>query len=299
MNNNNNDIRKKRGRPKKNDQVVEMAINTIDDMAENKFNAVSQAVLNFDSDGEEYKIIDNTGNFDNDDFLAELSNKNYVKPVAKKEELQSKRLEVAERKLKMQEEQLYLNSMNPQPTKKHNDKKNISVKKFNAAEEDDELFDSQGSQILGKDKRVLIAKLGQYKSLFKAELKNFKVKESASVDELKQYLIEMETIVNTSNVDDFLTSSLIECVRIIEGPLAKTKSLNIKGLADMLKANTQFHRLTKQLYIKYKIFSAIDPEYQLMFLVATSAYICKCKNDKVGKFDNDFLNSQIPINQTF
>jgi hypothetical protein len=88
-------------------------------------------------------------------------------------------------------------------------------------------------------------------------------------------------------------------VRIIEGPLAKTKSLNIKGLADMLKANTQFHRLTKQLYIKYKIFSAIDPEYQLMFLVATSAYICKCKNDKVGKFDNDFLNSQIPINQTF
>ena len=69
----------------------------------------------------------------------------------------------------------------------------------------------------------------------------------------------------------------------IEGASVKTR-YNIEGMADMLKSNPQFHTLCKQLYIKYKVFAAIPPEFQLLMLVSTTALICKTKNDKKAEF---------------
>ena len=58
----------------------------------------------------------------------------------------------------------------------------------------------------------------------------------------------------------------------------------------MIKSNPQFNNLCKRLYIKYKIFSEIPPEIQLLLIVATTAYVCKSQNSK--KLDN-YLNQQI------
>jgi hypothetical protein len=64
---------------------------------------------------------------------------------------------------------------------------------------------------------------------------------------------------------------------MVEGFTIKT-NYNISGLSDLLKSNCEFHSLCKQLYLKYGSFNAISPEYKLIFLVATSAYVVRNKN---------------------
>jgi hypothetical protein len=39
------------------------------------------------------------------------------------------------------------------------------------------------------------------------------------------------------------------------------------------------------LYIKYKIFSAMPIEMQMLMLISTTAYICKCNNDNIAKYE--------------
>jgi hypothetical protein len=83
-------------------------------------------------------------------------------------------------------------------------------------------------------------------------------------------------------------------MKVIEGASSYTR-YNISGLSDILRNNKQFHSLCKQLYIKYNTFARIDPEYQLLFLVATSAYICRQKN--IGRSQMDaYLNEEVKIN---
>ncbi len=60
----------------------------------------------------------------------------------------------------------------------------------------------------------------------------------------------------------------------------------------MLSLNPQFHNLSKMLYVKYKVFSAIPPEFQMIMLISTTAYICKCKNDSTSKY-HEMLNQSI------
>jgi hypothetical protein len=135
----------------------------------------------------------------------------------------------------------------------------------------------------------------QYKNLFPTELKGFKIKNSPTAQELKNYLDEMECIVDTSNVDNFLTDSIIQSIKLVEGVSSYTRNYNVSGLAELLKANKQFHQLCKQLYIKYNVFSNVPPEYQMLMLVSTTAYICKCKNQKKGDIEA-YLNEQVPDN---
>ena len=142
----------------------------------------------------------------------------------------------------------------------------------------------------------MIAKITQYKNLFPSELKKFKVKKNASAEELKVYLDEMESIVDCSSLENFLTDSILQCIKLVEGVSTYTQKYNIDGCADMLKTNPQFNQLCKRLYIKYKVFSEIPPEYQMIMIVATTAYICKTKNSK--KFEiNNYLNQPIQQNQ--
>jgi hypothetical protein len=157
--------------------------------------------------------------------------------------------------------------------------------------DDDSLFGDDATPILGKDKRVLIAKLHQYKNLFPNELKKFKIKTNSSPEQMKACLNEMEAIVETSSIDQFMTDSILQCIKLVETGTSKTR-YNITGTADMLKQNLQFHNLIKQLYVKYNVFSKVPPEFQLVLLVGTTAMLCQTKNSKKLELDS-FLNQPI------
>jgi hypothetical protein len=159
-------------------------------------------------------------------------------------------------------------------------------------EDDDSLFDDVGSEIVGRDRREVISKLNQYKNLFPEELKKFKVKKNASLDELKVYLNEMECIVDTSSVENFMTDSILQCIRMVEGASSYSNRYDIRGCSDLLKSNKQFHSLCKQLYVKYKVFSKVPAEYQLLMLVSTTAYICNHKNRNKESLES-YLNQPI------
>lgn len=158
-------------------------------------------------------------------------------------------------------------------------------------EDENSIFSDKPTEILGKDRRVLLAKIQQYKNLFPEELKKFKIKKKCSIEDLNLYLEEMETIVNCGSVEQFLTDSILQCIKLTEGISSYTK-YDISGCADMLKSNKQFHTLCKQLYIKYKVFSNIPPEYSIIILISTTAYMCRVKNGRKKELEL-FLNEKI------
>ena len=139
---------------------------------------------------------------------------------------------------------------------------------------DSELYSENYNEPQGKEKLLLLHKVKQYKNLFSDELKSYKIKPNCSINELKAYIDDMDIIVNTSNVDQFITDSILQCIKLLEIPTSRLKNFNISGLSDLLKGHREFHTLCKQLYLKYGVFNKIPPEYQLTILVSTSAYIC-------------------------
>jgi hypothetical protein len=144
---------------------------------------------------------------------------------------------------------------------------------------DNEVFSDDCTPILGKDIIVLQNKITQYKTLYPKELKSFKVKKNASVQELEEYLKEMETIVTCDGVDEFITDSILQIIRMGELITEPTR-FDITGCADMLKSNPQFNKLCKLLYIKYKVYSEIPPEFQLIMVIGTTCYFCNSSNRK-------------------
>jgi hypothetical protein len=164
--------------------------------------------------------------------------------------------------------------------------------KVNSVYESSDLFDDNGSEIIGRDRRVIINKLNQYRNLFPKELSKFKVKKGASTQELQAYLDEMQTIVETSSYDSFLTDSILQAIKLVENGSKYTRH-DITGCAEMLKANPQFNGLMKQLFVKYNVFHKIPCEFQLLLLVTTTAYICANKNKNKANIEN-YLNT--PMN---
>ena len=158
---------------------------------------------------------------------------------------------------------------------------------------DTSMFSQNGSEILGREKRILLTKIRQYKSLFPDTFKTFKIKANASAQELQTYLDEMDSIVECDSVEQFLLDSILQCIKLIEGVSSYTK-YDIQGLADLLKANKQFHQLSKQLFIKYKVFNAVPPELQMVMLVSTTAYIVNSKNKRKGELES-YLNQPLNI----
>lgn len=169
-----------------------------------------------------------------------------------------------------------------------------SLNKIESTSTSNELFSDSGSEILGKERRILLQKLSQYKELFPKELKSFKIKKTASLIELQAYVDECESIVNTSNCDQFILDGILNSIKVIEGLSANIKNFNITGLSDILKANTHFHSLAKQLFLKYGMFQSTPPEYQMLFLISTSVYIVRNKNLKKVEI-NSYLNEHINI----
>ena len=103
-------------------------------------------------------------------------------------------------------------------------------------EDDSSLFDDQGTELIGREKRVLLSKIQQYKNLFPEELSKFKIKKNCSTSDLQLYLSEMESIVDTSSVEQFLSDSIVQCIKLTEGISTYTR-YDITGCADMLKSN--------------------------------------------------------------
>ena len=120
-------------------------------------------------------------------------------------------------------------------------------------------------------------------TLFKKELKGFKVKKNCTVDELKAYLAEIEVIINIDTTESFILDGIYSSLQVIEGVSALTQDWDFTGLANILKNNLQFNHLAKQLLVKYGSFSKVSPEYQCLFIVVTSAYVCKMKNSHQKK----------------
>jgi hypothetical protein len=241
---------------------------------------------------------DNNINEDND-FLSDLNNVNFKEPPTKEElkeqEKMQKEIEKSQQKMAKAEKKSRLDL-----DKLFNRAKQQSITKppkpqKSQYEDDSSLFDDKGTELLGRDKRMLLSKIQQYKSLFPDELGKFKIKKNCSTEDLKLYLSEMESIVNTSSVEQFLTDSILQCIKLTEGVSSYTK-YDITGCADLLKANKQFHTLTKQMYIKYKVFEKVPPEYSLAVLVATTAYVCKNKNAKKKEIES-FLSQPIQEKQ--
>jgi hypothetical protein len=264
------EVKRSRGRPKKSEPEVEA-----------KPSPEPESLYEDDSVSDVSEIQMN----DDQDFLSDLNNINYKEPPTKeelkeKEKLQ-KALEKEQRKTRLDLDKIFRNAKKAEmkkPEKSH-------------YEDDSSLFDDKGTELLGRDKRVLLSKIQQYKSLFPEELGKFKIKKNCSAEDLKLYLSEMESIVDTSSVEQFLTDSILQCIKLTEGVSSYTK-YDITGCADLLKENKQFHTLTKQMYIKYKVFEKVPPEFSLMMLVATTAYICKNKNSKKKEIEQ-FLNESI------
>jgi hypothetical protein len=125
--------------------------------------------------------------------------------------------------------------------------------------------------------------------MFKEELSKFKIKKNPSVEELKLAIVEMMNIIETKSTDAFVIDGLLASLKMIEGYTVNSQNYNISGLSDLLKMNSEFHNLCKQLFLKYGSFNNISAEYKLMFLVFTSAYIVRNKNKNKGAI-NDFLN---------
>jgi hypothetical protein len=258
----NNIIVKKRGRPKKATPEYETPI--VEDNTPQLIEAEPETF--------EFEPLE----AETEPFLEELNNDNYQEPPTEKEqrELQKEFKEQIKEQAKAH--------------KKHE----MKEKKVNNIMESSDLFDETGTEIIGRDRRVIINKLNQYRSLFPKELSKFKVKKGASIEELQAYLQEMSTIVECSSYDNFLSDSILQTIKLVEGGTAATR-YDISGCADMLKANPQFNNLLKQLYVKYSVFAKIPPEMQLILLVSTTSYICINKNKNKGIL-NEYLNQ--PMN---
>ena len=268
------EVKKSRGRPKKiiletdteNNNIIYRTPEPVQE-EETAPETVSDTIENVDiSDGYIAEIEPS------EPFLEELNTTNYTEPPTKEEQ---KNIEKSFKETLKQKT------------------KHVKIQeKVNSVYESSDLFDENGSEIIGRDRRVIINKLNQYRNLFPKELSKFKVKKGASTQELQAYLDEMQTIVETSSYDNFLTDSILQATKLIENGSKYTRH-DITGCAEMLKANPQFNGLMKQLFVKYNVFHKIPCEFQLLLLVTTTAYICANKNKNKANIEN-YLNT--PMN---
>ena len=238
-------------------------------------------------------------NIEDDNFLDDLNNTNYKpdEPIIKEskiKEVKTKDKPFDLTKIINQHKTKTPSNFNLDSNNLLERIKNKSNKKSNN-EIDDSMFSQNGSEILGRDKRILLTKIRQYKSLFPDIFKTFKIKLNATSQELQNYIEEMDSIVECDSCEQFLLDSILQCIKLIEGVSSYTK-YDIQGLADLLKQNKQFHQLCKQLFIKYKIFTALPIESQMVIMVTTSAYICNTKNKRRGEMES-YLNRPANINQ--
>ena len=228
---------KKRGRPPKNKEVfVKEELKPIPEEPEDDF-VIGSNTSNSDSSEWSTPNI----NLENA-FLNDLNKTNYKEEV--EEEIKKEVVEPKPKKGGLTQAEDIMNNL-------FEETKQIAKRKPKQTKQgyDHDIYSDNPTPLLGKDRRILLSKLNQYKLLFPDELKKFKIKSNCTVDDLQNALKECEVIVETNSLEVFLTDSILQCLKLIEGGSTLTR-FDITGLSDNLKKNEQFHKLCKQLYVK-------------------------------------------------
>ena len=125
--------------------------------------------------------------------------------------------------------------------------------------------------------------INQYKILFPKELSKFKLKKKATLEELKKSLEECRALIEINSVDVFVLDSILSCCKMIENYTVES-DYDITGLSLLLKSNPQFVSLSKQLFIRYNIFSNVPIEYQMTIFL----YFSSCINMKLIRCTSSF-----------
>ena len=157
----------------------------------------------------------------------------------------------------------------------------------------DDIFSRNHTPILGKSYRENLARIRQYKQLFKNELKGFKVKPKATAKELENYLVEMEAILETDTVQSYTNDMIYHVLGVVEGVTTNFKNYNLTGLTDLLRGNIQFNQLCKVLCAKYNVIGSTPPEALFVLTLASSVYIVVSQNRITAK-----LNEPVAVSPT-
>jgi hypothetical protein len=152
-------------------------------------------------------------------------------------------------------------------------------KDTNSVKSDDIFSNKNATKVVGKEIRVLLARVKQYKMIFPKELKTFKIKKNPTVQELTKYLDEMQAILDCQQQDSFFQQAVYQFLQISEGVSGRFPQYNLKGMTEMLRGNKEFNDLLKILTLKYgNSFSSVPPEGQMAFILVGTIYMCVSRN---------------------
>ena len=147
----------------------------------------------------------------------------------------------------------------------------------------------QSKKSIEEDKDVIIDKINKMIVLFDSDFGHEpKATSSDTLNTVKTRLKQMESTVNSSCVNNFISDAVTSTLLMIE-PISANSSYNISGLSALLKTNKDFIRQCKLLSIKYGGFSNMPVEIQLVFTISMTAYIVVGKNRNSGVI-KDILN---------
>jgi hypothetical protein len=238
---------------------------------------------------EDIEQNENFNESQDDDFMG-LTNDTYVSPEEterrKKEEEKQAKERTKDLEVKMKQEKLEAMAA------KKREKESTGARQSPGFAKKTKIDDEGATEILGRERRELLKKIQMYKASFPKLLGTFRVKKGASVEELQAYFEECDAIVATETIDNFVLDGVFQIIRVGEIISSKTQNYDFTGLSAHLKQNEQFVSLARQLYIKYTVFSAIPPEIQMIFIIASTAFVMMQQN-KMKKSTN-----QMPIAQS-
>ena len=217
------------------------------------------------------------------EFLEEMQNDKYVNQnqIDKQQEIEDKK----QNKIDMKQ-----NKIDSKITKAQKmEEKQRKIEEKQRKIEENKINES--TEIIGKTKRSLLNKINKYKKLFKTELSDYRINKNATEDELQVHITNIQDLLDSTQVDEYINDSIYHCIRMIEPFTSKTK-YDISGLSSMLKMNPQFDIMCKKLMLKYNCFSNTPLEYQMVMLVSTSIYLTIQMNKSKPAMEQ-FLNQKI------
>ena len=168
--------------------------------------------------------------------------------------------------------------------------KNEKIEKIEK-DENTSLFDDEPTELMGREKLIIMKKIQQYKILFPKELSKFKLKKKINLDELKVSLEECSALVEINSIDGFILDSIMSCIKMCEN-YSEDTDYDISGLSFLLKSNPQFISLAKQLFIRYNVFSHVPIQYQMCMCIISTSYLCIQKNKNKSSI-NSYLDEKL------
>ena len=239
-----------------------------------------------------------------DNFLQELTNTHYVEKKKltekelKKQNNEEKRQMVRFIQDQKREEKIQIRLNKEEDLRQKRENKNINKMMCGKSkhekvekEENNSLFDDQPTELMGREKLIIMKKIQQYKILFPKELSKFKLKKKINLEELKVSLEECCALVEINSIDGFILDSILSCIKMCEN-YSQDSDYDISGLSILLKSNPQFISLAKQLFIRYNVFSNVPIEYQMCMCIISTSYLCIQKNKGKSSI-NSYLDEKI------